>query len=235
MLSALTIPTFFNKPVCLLYNPLTWLRRLRCGYTGWIHFGEIQMPIEFLHYLCEKTLNWPKWSPQWVLLPLFGRRIIYLWSLILMFGIMTLIGALGVQQARSSNPGYSWAIGSILIVSSFLSNYSIGPLCNTLCSDISSSLLRNKSLVLARWTYLVFAIVASVLTPCQLNFTAWNWSAKTGFFWAGGCLIGVVFTFFCVPEPKGRTTAEMNILFERRVPARAFSKTKVDLREAVNS
>ncbi|KIN03386.1 hypothetical protein OIDMADRAFT_118647 [Oidiodendron maius Zn] len=170
---------------------------------------------------------------SWVLLPLFGRRIIYFWSLVLMLIIMVLVGALGIPQAESPKPAYAWAIGSLLLVSSFLYNCSIGPLTNTLCSEIPSAILRSKSIVLARWTYAVTTIVAGVLTPYQLNPTAWNWSAKTGFFWAGGCLISIVFTFFYVPEPKDRTTAELDILFEKKVPPRHFSKTSVDLAEDI--
>ncbi|UNI17019.1 hypothetical protein JDV02_003399 [Purpureocillium takamizusanense] len=166
---------------------------------------------------------------SWVMLPFFGRRTIYLWSLVLMLIIMVLVGGIGVAQARSTNPSYSWAIGTLIITSSFLYNCSIGPLTNTLCGELPSTLLRSKSVVLARWTYIVTHIVAGFLTPYQLNPTAWNWSAKTGFFWAGGCLISVVFTFFCVPEPRDRTPAELDILFETSVPPRYFSKTAVDV------
>jgi MFS transporter, SP family, general alpha glucoside:H+ symporter len=172
-------------------------------------------------------------NTQWVLLPLFGRRTIYLWNLVLMLVIMVVVGALGVPQAESSKPAYAWAIGSLLLISSFIYNCSIGPLTNTLCSEIPSSLLRSKSIVLARWAYIVTTIVANTLTPYQLNPTAWNWSAKTGFFWAGGCLISTIFTYFYVPEPKDRTTAELDILFERKVPSRHFSKTPVNLTEAI--
>jgi SP family general alpha glucoside:H+ symporter-like MFS transporter len=151
----------------------------------------------------------------------------------MMFVIMLLVGALGVPQARSDKPAYAWAIGSLLLVSSFLYNCSIGPLTNTLCSEIPSSILRSKSVVLARWSYAITTIVAGVLTPYQLNPTAWNWSAKTGFFWAGGCLISFIFAYFCVPEPKDRTTAELDIMFERKISARNFSKTPVDLKVAI--
>ncbi|KAB5578663.1 general substrate transporter [Coniochaeta sp. 2T2.1] len=170
---------------------------------------------------------------SWVLLPLFGRRTIYLWSLVLMFVIMLLIGILGVPLAKTGNVSYSWAIGSLLLISSFLYNCSIGPLTNTLCAEIPSSILRSKSIALARWSYAISTIVAGVLTPYQLNPTAWNWSAKTGFFWAGGCLISIIFTFFLVPEPKDRTAAEMDLLFEKKVPARHFAKTQVDFSDAV--
>jgi SP family general alpha glucoside:H+ symporter-like MFS transporter len=147
--------------------------------------------------------------------------------------IMILIGSLGVPQAQNPKSSYAWAIGSLLIISSFLYNCSIGPLTNTLCSEIPSALIRSKSIALARWSYAVTTIVAGVFTPYQLNPTAWNWEAKTGFFWAGGCVISVVFAYFMVPEPKDRTTAELDILFERKIPARHFAKTPVDIVQAI--
>lgn len=61
--------------------------------------------------------------------------------------------------------------------------------------------------------------------------TAWNWSLKTGFFWAGFCFLCIVYTYFRIPEPAGRTFAELDLLFERGVSARKFAKTKVDVFE----
>ena len=59
----------------------------------------------------------------------------------------------------------------------------------------------------------------------MLNPTAWNWGAKTGFFWAGLCFVLFVWTYFRLPEPKGRTYGELDILFENKVSARKFAKT----------
>ncbi|KAH8891244.1 sugar transporter [Thozetella sp. PMI_491] len=170
----------------------------------------------------------------WVLLPVFGRRSIFFWSLVMMLVLMVLIGGLGVPQATSQETSYAWAIGSLLIISSFLYNCSMGTLTNTLCAEIPSALLRSKSVVLARWSYAVTTIAANALTPYQLNKTAWNWGAKTGFFWAGGCLLSAIFAYFCVPETKGRTTAEIDVLFERKVSPRHFAQTPVDLTQAIS-
>ncbi|KAF5535194.1 major facilitator superfamily transporter [Fusarium mexicanum] len=172
---------------------------------------------------------------SWLLLPFFGRRSIYVMSIFSMLLLMTLIGGVGIPQAHSSRLSYSWAIAALLIVSSFLYNATIGPLTNTICSEVPSTILCSRTLVLSRWFYTVTSITAGVLTPYQLNPTAWNWGAKTGFFWAGGCLISFIFAFFCVPETKDRTAAEVDILFDRKVSLRCFSKTPVDLVEAVTS
>jgi MFS transporter, SP family, general alpha glucoside:H+ symporter len=62
----------------------------------------------------------------------------------------------------------------------------------------------------------------------MLNPSAWGWGAKAGFFWAGSCFLCFVWTFFRLPEPKGRTYGELDVLFERGVPARKFKSTVVD-------
>lgn len=109
----------------------------------------------------------------------------------------------------------------------------MGAITNTVCAEVPSALLRSKTVVVARWSYMAINIAAGTLTPYQLNTTEWGWGAKTGFFWAGACLISITFGWFCVPETKGRATAEIDILFERKVAPRKFSKTAVDLVEAI--
>ena len=39
----------------------------------------------------------------------------------------------------------------------------------------------------------------------------------------------IVYTYFRVPEPQGRSFAELDLLFERHVPARKFASTDVDV------
>ena len=39
----------------------------------------------------------------------------------------------------------------------------------------------------------------------------------------------VIWTYFRLPECKGRTYRELDILFERRVPAKKFVATQVDM------
>jgi SP family general alpha glucoside:H+ symporter-like MFS transporter len=68
----------------------------------------------------------------------------------------------------------------------------------------------------------------NVLTNYQLSSTAWGWGARSAYFWAGTCLLSLVWAYFRLPEPKGRTYEELDLLFERRVSARKFAQTSVD-------
>jgi SP family general alpha glucoside:H+ symporter-like MFS transporter len=103
----------------------------------------------------------------------------------------------------------------------------VGPVCYSLVAEIPSTRLKTKSIVLARNVYNVMGIVNGVIVPYMLNPTAWNWKGKAGFFWAGMCALCLLWTYFRLPEPKGRTYGEMDILFERSISARKFRDTDV--------
>lgn len=62
----------------------------------------------------------------------------------------------------------------------------------------------------------------------MLNPGAWDWGAKAGFFWAGVGALCAIWTYFRVPEPKGRSYAEMDMLFDAHVSARKFKGTAVE-------
>ena len=80
---------------------------------------------------------------------------------------------------------------------------------------------------MSRNLYNVGGIVVNVITSYMLTPTAWDWGAYSGFFWAGTCFIAVVWIYFRLPEPMGRTYGELDILFEHKIPARKFASTNV--------
>ncbi|KAF2859447.1 sugar transporter [Piedraia hortae CBS 480.64] len=156
-----------------------------------------------------------------------GRRRLYLFGLIGLCTMLLAMGFLGlVPPAHKKTAGL--ATGSLMIVWAAVYQLTVGTVCYSLVSEISSRRLQIKTVVLGRNLYNVVGIVTSVLTPYMLNPTAWNWGNFTGFFWAGLAFCCIVYTYFRVPEPKGRTFAELDVLFEKKVPARRFQKTEVD-------
>lgn len=165
---------------------------------------------------------------SWFLMSRAGRRTLYVNGLALLTLLLLLIGLVSI----SSSKGASWGIGSLLLVYTFAYDLTIGPVCYSLVAELPSTRLKTKSIVLARNVYNVFGIVNGVITPYMLNPTAWNWKGKSGFFWAGLCFLCLVWTYFRLPEPKGRTYGELDILFERKVSARKFKGTDVSPWEA---
>jgi SP family general alpha glucoside:H+ symporter-like MFS transporter len=152
-----------------------------------------------------------------------GRRTLYVNGLALLTLILLLIGLISISNSK----GASWGIGSLLLVYTFTYDITVGPVCYSLVAEIPSTRLKTKSIVLARNVYNVMGIVNGVIVPYMLNPTAWNWKGKAGFFWAGMCFLCLIWTYFRLPEPKGRTYGELDILFERKITAREFKGTDV--------
>lgn len=164
---------------------------------------------------------------SWTASKKFGRYDIYIFGLTVQSVLLIVTGGLG--WAKSS--GASWAIGSLLLIFTFVYDMTIGPICYCLVTEIPSSTLRTKTVILSRNVYNVSGIVISIITPYMLNPTAWNWKAKTGLFWAGFSIASAIWCWFELPETKGRTFAELDLLFENHVPARKFKSTEVTVFE----
>ncbi|KAI0892020.1 sugar transporter [Annulohypoxylon nitens] len=161
---------------------------------------------------------------SWFLMSRVGRRTIHFSGLCCQLLILIVVGSLSFSNSNGS----IWAIGAMLIVFTFVYDFTVGPVTYSLISELSSTRLKAKTIVLARAGYNASNIFVNVMTNYQLSSTAWNWGAKTAYFWAGTCLLSAIWVFFRLPEPKGRTYAELDLLFERKIPARKFAETKID-------
>ncbi|TFB03890.1 Maltose permease MAL31 [Trichoderma ghanense] len=157
-----------------------------------------------------------------------GRRSLYLYGLCGLCSMLFILGFLGLVPESHRREG-SLATGSIMVVWALFYQLTVGTVCYSLVGELSSRRLQIKTVVLARNLYNIVGIITNVLTPYMLNPTAWNWSNYTGFFWGGICFCCIVYTYFRLPEPRGRTFAELDVLFEKKIPARKFASTKVDV------
>lgn len=162
---------------------------------------------------------------SWWTMQYFGRRTLYLAGLFAMMIVLAGVGGSGFSNSTDA----SWAAGSLLVVYSFFYQFSVGPVCYCIVAEIPSTRMRAKTIVLARNAYNIIGIVNNVIVPRMLSPIAWDWGRKTGFFFTGACALCILWTYFRLPEPKGRTYGELNALFEGRVSARKFSSTEVDL------
>ncbi|ORY66948.1 alpha glucoside transporter [Leucosporidium creatinivorum] len=162
---------------------------------------------------------------SWFLMRYLGRRTIYLGGMSILFVLLMIIGFLGLVP---HNQGAVWAVGSMLLVFTFIYDITIGPVCYCLVAEIGSTRLRAKTVVLARNAYNIAGLINSLIMPRFLNVEALNAGAKTGWFWAGMCALCILWCYFRVPEPKGRTPGELDVLFSQKVSARKFSSTAAD-------
>lgn len=163
---------------------------------------------------------------SWVaIMPYFGRRTIYLWGTLSMTVILFLIGILNVHTDEHS---FALAQAVLTLVWTFVFQLSVGQIAWALPAEIGSTRLRQKTVVIGRNAYYIVSVIASVLEPYFVNPTAWNLKGYTSFFWMGSALLTSVWVFFRLPETKGRSYEEINLLFAKGVGSRHFSEYQVD-------
>lgn len=165
---------------------------------------------------------------SWFAMTYLGRRTLHVGGLACLNVIMLAVGLTGLGHGR----GTSYATGSLLLLFTLIYDITIGTVVYSIVAEISSSRLRTKTIVLARSLYNVQGVINGVITPYMLNPNYWNWKAKAGFFWAGYGFLYLVWAFFRLPEPKGRTYGELDLLFEQCVPARRFKSAHINIAQA---
>lgn len=180
----------------------------------------------------------------WLLFPRFGRATIYMTGLTFMFFCLVAIGGLGFTTSKHAE----MAIGILLIVSTLANMITIGPVCYPIVAETPSGRLRYKTITIGRFVYNLTGIFSNSVTPRMISssgkhshspprlrnvkltpsFTAWNWGAKAGLFYAGTNLLCNIWCWFRLPETKDRSFGEIDLLFENKVPARQFRTTEVN-------
>ncbi|KAK7207656.1 general substrate transporter [Myxozyma melibiosi] len=170
---------------------------------------------------------------SWFLLPKMGRRTIYTWGMATMCFLLFLVGFLSL--APDTNQSALWAAAAMTVIWHLVYSLTIGPIGWTIASEISATRLRQQTVCVARVAYYLINIIAGVVEPQLINVTENNWKGKTAFFWAGSALIHTCWCVFRLPEAKDRTYEELDIMFERRVPAMKFRKYEVNAFEDQNA
>ncbi|EEH49168.2 uncharacterized protein PADG_05247 [Paracoccidioides brasiliensis Pb18] len=164
---------------------------------------------------------------SWILLAYFGRRVIYSSGLAGLAVILFIVGILDCVPNYTERPKVIWAQSSMMLLWNFVYDLSVGPVCFVILCECSATKLRGKTIAISTAIQALFGIVMTVAIPYMINPDAGNMRGKLGFFFGGLAVLCFIWTYFCVPETKGRTYEELDIMFERRVPTREFKNYRI--------
>lgn len=153
-----------------------------------------------------------------------GRRKIFLYGALFMSMMMFIIGCLSFAH-QGTTIGYVSAAMFLIWFCAY--ELTIGPVAFIIVGETSSTRLRSKSIALGRNAYNVFNIISFWVAPYILNPTEGNWKGKSGFLAAGLCLLCTIWAYFRLPECKGRTYEELDIMFSRRIKAASSRTTRL--------
>lgn len=88
---------------------------------------------------------------SWLLMGKFGRRALFFYGLCTLFCFLMVIGGLGVISQE--NMAAAWALGSLLLVYTYVYNCTVGPLVYCIVSEVPSTRVKIKTVVIARNVY----------------------------------------------------------------------------------
>lgn len=165
---------------------------------------------------------------SWILTTYLGRRTIYVWGT----GINTIfLIALGIAGSVGLSTSASLAQASLGLIVSVLFTLGPAPASWVIIGETSAIRLRPLTTGIGRGAYYVVNIPCIVLASYMLNPTKANLGGRCGYVWGATGFVCFVLAYFFIPEMQHRSYREIDILFKRKVPARKWKKTVVDVND----
>ncbi|KAK6538625.1 hypothetical protein TWF694_010203 [Orbilia ellipsospora] len=178
--------------------------------------------------LITSALQWIMVMLSWVLTTYLGRRTIYVYG---QFINCAFLVALGIAASCGKSNAASNAQASLGLIVSVLFCLGPAPASWVIIGETSSVRLRPLTTGVGRGAYYLVNIPCIFLGSYMLNTDKWNLGGKSGYVWAGTAFICTAMAWQWIPEMKHRSFREIDILFQRRVPARKWKETVVDIND----
>ncbi|GAB7358937.1 hypothetical protein MBLNU230_g5013t1 [Neophaeotheca triangularis] len=159
-----------------------------------------------------------------------GRRIFYFYGSAGIGLCMLIVGILGFALPEGADAtAISTAV--FLVIVQCIFKVSLGPTTYVVVGEMSSSRVRAQTVVIGRTVYVIGQIIVQQLNPRFLNDdpSSWGLGAKTGIFYFCLCFVWAIWIFFCLPETKNRSFADIDYMFQNKVPARQFSTYPINI------
>jgi len=104
----------------------------------------------------------------------------------------------------------------------FVYGLGVGGAYPVVAAETSSVRLRAKSQAIGFMSAGFYAWLFNFTTPYMFDIGEGNLLGKIGFIFAALCTIAIVIVYFEFPEMKNKTYPEIDEMFEKRLPTKAF-------------
>ncbi|KPM36574.1 hypothetical protein AK830_g10004 [Neonectria ditissima] len=162
---------------------------------------------------------------SWPLVDRFGRRPMIVGGCFTMTALLLVIG--GISTIGS--PAALNATVAFMVIWGFLYQATLGAVAYAIGGETPSVRLRQKTYSVNIMVATAVSCLVTQVLPYLLNTDQANLGGKISFVFFGLSVPMCVYLYFCLPELKGRNYAEVQEMFENRVPARKFKTYKCDM------
>ncbi|KAK0382788.1 hypothetical protein NLU13_9883 [Sarocladium strictum] len=187
---------------------LTYYFRL-AGVNNPLAIGQAANAIQLVGNICS-----------WPLVDRLGRRPMIVGGAFVMTALLLVIGGIStIKSAHALN-----ATVAFMVIWGFLYQATLGAVAYSVGGETASMELRQKTYSINIMSSTAISCLITQVMPYLLNTDQANIGGKISFVFFGTSLPMCVYLFFCLPELKGRNYAEVQEMFESKVPARQFKK-----------
>ncbi|KAJ1325709.1 MFS transporter SP family sugar:H+ symporter [Microdochium nivale] len=147
-----------------------------------------------------------------------GRRTLLLAGTSVMALVLVLAGLFYTVLPRGHPAATQMLIaGAIIYIGSYGATW--GPVSWLVQAEPLSARHRIPQTTIAFAVYWLTYLVIGLATPFLVDKSAVNMGPYITYLWFGGALVSLVWAYACVPELTGLSQAQIDMLFEQRVPA----------------
>ncbi|CEI65539.1 unnamed protein product [Fusarium venenatum] len=149
---------------------------------------------------------------------------------LMFFGVSVCLAmylAMGIAGTMSRTPATLTVIGVAVAFPSLSYGPAVGA-SMSVAGEVSSIKLRAKSLALGQAFSSIVSTIWQIILPYLFNRDQADMGGNIGWIFFGMAAIYFVVLYFDVPDTKGRTYEELNLMFEKGVPARQFGSYRLD-------
>ncbi|KAH6977566.1 general substrate transporter [Ilyonectria sp. MPI-CAGE-AT-0026] len=154
-----------------------------------------------------------------------GRRPLLIFSGGLQAASLFAMGGLGTPKIITN--AMKTGVVALITVFNFGFTSGLAPLSHTISAEIPTSRLRDMTYRTASAVNVLVQLVVTLVIPYLLDAPYAALGSKVGFIFGSFAICSMIFTYFCIPECKGKTLEEIDRLFIEKVPIRKFKHTKL--------
>ncbi|KAJ6023663.1 sugar transporter [Penicillium herquei] len=154
-----------------------------------------------------------------------GRRPLLLIGALWQATAIFAMGGLGT--AKNQTMAIKKATVAMLPILSAGFSFAWAPLTYVVTTEVTSLRLRDASQRTASVVNVITAFAVNFSLPYMLYAPA-DLGGRVGFIFGSFAVLSFLFTYFCVPECKGKMLEEIDILFQDGVPVRKFQSSRIE-------
>ncbi|CEF76448.1 hypothetical protein SNK03_004404 [Fusarium graminearum] len=149
--------------------------------------------------------------PALFLIDKIGRRPLLMCGAAGTFISLVIVGGIigGYGASLASNKSAGWAGIAFIYIYDINFSFSFAPIGWVLPAEIFNLGIRSKAMAITTSTTWMCNFIIGLVTPDMLSTIGWG----TYIFFAAFCLLAFFFTYFFVPETRGKSLEEMDALF----------------------